>query len=250
MQPTLCHPDAVPGIPGYVNGFGQWQPDGHVPYVARGYGHEAFRAFLEVLSRGRFTDGLPPDPGGVLRVNVPFCGSFSEAELFAEFLEAYVLTRPDVSAVAVVGADADSNYVGDLWPLWQKLYDGQRLQLDLRVQDLAATPMPAATFTLAVHPRPLASGDGEKPIWDKIIRGVLQSTPMGLVVFVLFIRQECEELIRLCTSMGARCEPVVENPFFVANPEHQSKDSLFKLANVDYIHFFVFAWTGGAGRPP
>eukprot|EP00927_Polykrikos_kofoidii_P051219 TRINITY_DN45004_c0_g1_i1.p1 TRINITY_DN45004_c0_g1~~TRINITY_DN45004_c0_g1_i1.p1 ORF type:complete len:384 (-),score=49.07 TRINITY_DN45004_c0_g1_i1:91-1242(-) len=239
-----------PGIevPGIYDSCGRCRPGPMLPYAEGSDGRCRYIAFLELLSAAGRQASLPADRDGVFRVNVPFCGTFSEADLVANFLKQSHLTRPGVGSVAIVGADVNAEPA--YWPLWQNFFRHPRMRLELRQQDLAAVPLPPAALTLAVHPRAFAVGEGDRRLWEQIMRNAVRSTPQGLCAFALFTRQEADQVVRLCTELGARCEPILESSAGTSGVGgSRSTDFSFALGvlGTDYLRFFVFAWTGGTG---
>jgi len=154
---------------------------------------------LQLMSRDGFFRGLQPDIRGEICINVPFCGSLSEAPALSAFvLEDLLPSIPGAQSarlfcadVSLCGTEAMVAMVGA----------DPRLRYDVQHKDLGSEPLPPAALSIGLHPQPLTKTPDR--LWERIIANVLRSCERCL--FTCWMKSEAEELVRICSSLGSAC---------------------------------------------
>jgi len=157
------------------------------------------RQLLQFVASNGFFRGLQPDARGELHVNIPFCGSLSEAPTLSAFLVEDVLSstpgvrgvRLHCSDVRCCGTEAMTATVPS----------DARLRFEVEERDLGSSTLPTAELAIGLHPQPLTKTPDR--LWERIIENVLRSCKRCL--FTCWMKCEAEELVRICGSLGSAC---------------------------------------------
>jgi len=160
---------------------------------------EAFAQTLNLISND-LRPALVPDGSGVVRVAVPFCGSFLEAPVVDAWLRRLLPSLPAVRSIDVHAHDI--HHTAD-FPV-QTLNKGPHITYRASHIDLVRQPMPPADLTLGIHP--MITGAG----WDAIVTNVLKNSRVA--VFFMFAEVEKETLEGICQRSGHLCV-AKRNPF-------------------------------------
>lgn len=149
------------------------------------------------LNQG-FFHNIQADVYGEIRVNIPFCGSLSEAPGLTTFMLEEILPR-------VPAAQRVRCYCSDVrccgTQAMTAMKSDPRVVFEVEEKDLSSATLPPAEFTLGFHPQPLTKTPDR--LWERIIQNVLRSSKKCL--FTCWMKSEAEELVRICRSLGSTC---------------------------------------------
>lgn len=178
----------------------------------------AYAAFLDALVAWGLLDRLPVDHRGVLRVNAPFCGAFSEVPLLLPFLSRRFVGEGRAAGLEVYGCDLEPQ--GVIWATmteWARRAHDSKVRLQLEQCDLQAQGLPPAGLVIAIHPGPYINPVDPGP-WLQIISNVLRSCICGgRCIFACFFVEEAEAVKMICERLGVHAE-VAESPYYQVDP--------------------------------
>eukprot|EP00928_Gymnodinium_smaydae_P040071 TRINITY_DN27240_c0_g1_i1.p1 TRINITY_DN27240_c0_g1~~TRINITY_DN27240_c0_g1_i1.p1 ORF type:complete len:345 (+),score=28.31 TRINITY_DN27240_c0_g1_i1:59-1036(+) len=185
----------------------------------------AYASFLKTIASAGVFDHLPLDSAGILHINVPHCGAFSEAPILLPFLAARMLEPAGpAKGVRVSCSDLEASSIWwETFKEWTKRTQDARICLEFHQRDLVASALPAAGLTLAIHPGPdlaphlVSQGRSGNP-WRQILENILRSrAPGGQCIFASFYDHEVEGIRTVCSGLGCRVQ-VAENPYYQTDP--------------------------------
>lgn len=171
----------------------------------------AYHSFLQLLLGLGMFENLPLDGSGILRVNMPFCGAFSEAPMLLPFLvERVSRLGARCRGISVWGSDLEAlPLMWQTYQEWSKRNLGDRVQLMLSQQDLEKETLPQAGLIIAVHPRATLFGP-----WYGILAHVFQSRVQGgRCIVATFFEWEAQAVEKIYRSLGVQVE-IRQNPFY------------------------------------
>lgn len=213
--------------------IGSRAPSAYTPYCYEEF-EGPFTNILAFLTANKLVEGLPLDERGVLRVSMPFCASFIECALLAEWLKSTFLVRQGIRGVHVLGTEliTDPSYQWDLKEKWVKeTFPG--MELELRQADLAEEAMPPAALTIGIHPEA-----SRGPPWDRIVANLLRAGHGGVCVFATFFDVEAQAVTEFCLQQGVQTQ-VFENAYYNGR----------QIPSSPWMRFIVVARPGRAGVP-
>jgi hypothetical protein len=153
---------------------------------------------------------------GVVRVNVPLCGRFSEYAVLGNFVAKHLLTMPGVSGARIVAADVNNDFILD-WAMASRWFSKlqTKIELDCHAMDFLQDSLPKADITIALHPEVTKGGE-----WFPIVGSIIQSRSSGgVAVFATFYRVEAEtvvNMVHMYKDDGTAVE-IIENPWYASN---------------------------------
>merc|ERR1712151_382740 len=126
--------------------------------------------------------------GGTLHVGAPFCGSFPELPILAEFLHEKLSTKLGIAKIDILASDlSDWGTRGGYWEQKAKFiprkYPG--MTAEFRTLDLASECHPKCALIFGIHPECTTQKD-ESP-WPTILKNVFRSLlPGGVCVIATY----------------------------------------------------------------
>uniref|UniRef100_A0A7S1WY14 Uncharacterized protein n=1 Tax=Alexandrium catenella TaxID=2925 RepID=A0A7S1WY14_ALECA len=158
-----------------------------------------FRQMLQFVAAHGFFQGPLAGAQGDIRINIPFCGSFSEAPTMASFVLDELLP-------SIPGARSARLYCSDVRccgteAMTTMIPADPRLRYEIQEKDLGSEMLPPAELAIGLHPQPLTKTPDR--LWERIIENVLRSSKRCL--FTCWMKSEAEELVRICSSLGSTC---------------------------------------------